>query len=206
MASQTSVVRSHGDWNAGHRVGQFRFDPQSGQLTPNDPAWVAEGGAPRHMAFHRSGRFAYLLTENSNNVVAYTYDGTTGRLAPLGRAVAATSGASPMAQKLRGLGLSAQQIEGVLALSREVIEQVVWEVVPDLAEVLIKDDDESTLHVSLRQEPLHPGLRASDGISPWWWVAGGVLAAGAGVGTYFLLRPGDEPARPELGTWGGFQL
>jgi hypothetical protein len=28
----------------------------------------------------------------------------------------------------------------VLALSREVIEQVVWEVVPDLAEVLIKEE------------------------------------------------------------------
>ena len=75
-----------------NRLGQFRFDPRTGALTPNDPAWLAEGGAPRHMAFHRSGRFAYLLTESSSNVVAYTYDGTTGRLAPLGRAVAADSG------------------------------------------------------------------------------------------------------------------
>jgi CheY-like chemotaxis protein len=45
-----------------------------------------------------------------------------------------------MAQKLSGLGLSRDQIEGVLALSREVVEQVVWEVVPVLAEQLIKEE------------------------------------------------------------------
>jgi hypothetical protein len=51
--------------------------------------------------------------------------------------VAATSS---LAAKLDGLGLSKEQVEGVLALSREVIEQVVWEVVPDLAEQLIKEE------------------------------------------------------------------
>jgi hypothetical protein len=45
-----------------------------------------------------------------------------------------------MAQKLGGLGLSREQVEGVLALSREVVEQVVWEVVPVLAEQLIKEE------------------------------------------------------------------
>jgi CheY-like chemotaxis protein len=45
-----------------------------------------------------------------------------------------------MAQKLGQLGLSKEQLEGVLALSREVIEQVVWEVVPVLAEQLIKEE------------------------------------------------------------------
>jgi hypothetical protein len=47
---------------------------------------------------------------------------------------------SALAQKLGGLGLSREQLEGVLALSREVIEQVVWEVVPELAEQLIKEE------------------------------------------------------------------
>jgi CheY-like chemotaxis protein len=44
------------------------------------------------------------------------------------------------AGKLGGIGLSAAQIEAVLALSREVVEQVVWEVVPTLAETLIKEE------------------------------------------------------------------
>jgi CheY-like chemotaxis protein len=53
-------------------------------------------------------------------------------------AVAAVDGG--MAAKLESLGLTKEQIEGVLALSREVVEQVVWEVVPDLAETLIREE------------------------------------------------------------------
>jgi coenzyme F420-reducing hydrogenase beta subunit len=55
-------------------------------------------------------------------------------------AAAATASDGGMASKLESLGLSKDQIEGVLALSREVIEQVVWEVVPDLAETLIREE------------------------------------------------------------------
>ena len=51
-----------------------------------------------------------------------------------------TAPSSDLASKLAGLGLSADQVAGVLALSREVIEQVVWEVVPELAETLIKEE------------------------------------------------------------------
>jgi hypothetical protein len=42
--------------------------------------------------------------------------------------------------KLSGLGLNQAQIEGVLALSREILEQVVWEVVPHLAEQMIQEE------------------------------------------------------------------
>jgi CheY-like chemotaxis protein len=45
-----------------------------------------------------------------------------------------------LAGKLGDLGLSAQQADAVLALSREVVERVVWEVVPQLAEALIKEE------------------------------------------------------------------
>ena len=44
------------------------------------------------------------------------------------------------ASKLGGLGLSPAQVEGVLSLSREVVEKVVWEVVPTLAEAMIKEE------------------------------------------------------------------
>jgi CheY-like chemotaxis protein len=53
-------------------------------------------------------------------------------------AVQAASGT--MAAKLNGLGLSPDQVQAVLALSREVVEQVVWEVVPALAETMIKEE------------------------------------------------------------------
>ena len=45
-----------------------------------------------------------------------------------------------LASKLGDLGLSPAQVEGVLALSREVVERVVWEVVPQLAETIIKEE------------------------------------------------------------------
>ncbi|MEB2313679.1 MAG: response regulator [Sorangiineae bacterium] len=55
-------------------------------------------------------------------------------------AAAATDGGGELAGKLAGLGLDSSQVAGVLALSREVVEKVVWEVVPILAETLIKEE------------------------------------------------------------------
>lgn len=68
-----------------------------------------------------------------------------------GAAAAAAVAAPPMAaavasantdleRKIGALGLTAEQAAAVLALSREVVERVVWEVVPDLAEALIKEE------------------------------------------------------------------
>jgi DNA-binding response OmpR family regulator len=42
--------------------------------------------------------------------------------------------------KLEQIGLTPAQVEAVTALSREVIERVVWEVVPVLAETIIKEE------------------------------------------------------------------
>lgn len=55
-------------------------------------------------------------------------------------AAAALASGSEMAKKLDRMGLTPEQVEGVLTLSREVIEKVVWEVVPDLAETLIREE------------------------------------------------------------------
>jgi CheY-like chemotaxis protein len=42
--------------------------------------------------------------------------------------------------KLANLGLTPEQTQAVLALSRDVVEKVVWEVVPQLAESLIREE------------------------------------------------------------------
>jgi hypothetical protein len=42
--------------------------------------------------------------------------------------------------KLNELGLTAQQVDAVLSLSRDLVERVVWEVVPQLAEAIIKEE------------------------------------------------------------------
>ena len=46
----------------------------------------------------------------------------------------------PLETKLESLGLNAEQVQGVLALTKEVVEQAVWEVVPAMAETLIKEE------------------------------------------------------------------
>ncbi len=58
--------------------------------------------------------------------------------APAGAVAAAVNG--HLAGKLGELGLSPAQADAVLALSREVVERVVWEVVPQLAETMIKEE------------------------------------------------------------------
>jgi CheY-like chemotaxis protein len=61
---------------------------------------------------------------------------------PAAEAVAAVAAVAngQLAGKLAGIGLTPQQVEAVLALSREVVERVVWEVVPQLAETIIKEE------------------------------------------------------------------
>lgn len=57
--------------------------------------------------------------------------------------VSATVGAAvngQLAGKLGDLGLSPAQADAVLALSRDIVERVVWEVVPQLAETMIKEE------------------------------------------------------------------
>jgi CheY-like chemotaxis protein len=60
--------------------------------------------------------------------------------APPRVAAAVAAAGAELDGQLRDLGLNADQIAGVLALSREVVEKVVWEVVPVLAETLIKEE------------------------------------------------------------------
>ena len=43
-------------------------------------------------------------------------------------------------ERLQTLGLTPEQVEGVLKLSAEVVERVVWEVVPELAEAMIREE------------------------------------------------------------------
>ena len=61
---------------------------------------------------------------------------------PVAAPAASASVALPadLSSKLADLGLTEAQVAGVLALSREVVEKVVWEVVPVLAETMIKEE------------------------------------------------------------------
>jgi CheY-like chemotaxis protein len=75
-----------------------------------------------------------------------TSAGFASPTAPVGAAAASAAAAASsasngqLAAKLQHLGLSDAQVSAVLSLSREVIEKVVWEVVPVLAETMIREE------------------------------------------------------------------
>jgi 6-phosphogluconolactonase len=64
------------------RVVVYRFDEKTGKLTPNEPPFykVTGGSGPRHLAFHRNGKWLYGAQELSNEVLAFTWDSKKGEL------------------------------------------------------------------------------------------------------------------------------
>ena len=64
---------------------QMKFDAASGRLSPNTPGEIAtkKGAGPRHLAFHPSGRFLYLVTETTATIGAYAIDQKNGTLQEL---------------------------------------------------------------------------------------------------------------------------
>lgn len=68
------------------RILQFRFDANSGTLTPNKPAQIKEpvGNGPRHIIFSPDQRFAYVSSELSGNVFQFAIDQKRGTLKDLG--------------------------------------------------------------------------------------------------------------------------
>jgi 6-phosphogluconolactonase len=66
----------------------FRFDAETGKLSPPDPpfATVYPGGGPRHFTFDPAGKFGYQLSEMSGTVDVYAWDSVRGTLTAVQRA------------------------------------------------------------------------------------------------------------------------
>ena len=64
------------------KVFIYRFDEVTGKLTANDPpaATIAPKAGPRHLAFHPTGQFAYVINELGGTITAFRYDASAGRL------------------------------------------------------------------------------------------------------------------------------
>ena len=72
--------------------------------------------------------------------VAASSVATASAAIPVGSGPAPSSGMGSLESKLHGLGLTRDQVVAVLAISQGVVEQVVWEVVPVLAEAMIREE------------------------------------------------------------------
>jgi 6-phosphogluconolactonase len=62
------------------KVLVYRFDPKRGMLEPNEAPWVKmkPGAGPRHLTFHRGGKFAFLINELDSTLASLSYDGRKG--------------------------------------------------------------------------------------------------------------------------------
>jgi 6-phosphogluconolactonase len=61
-------------------IAQYRLDPATGALTPNDPPSIAVDSGPRHLALHPNGRWVYLVSEKGGKVTSFDYDAVKGTL------------------------------------------------------------------------------------------------------------------------------
>lgn len=65
------------------RIYQYRFDKQSGKLTPNEPPFInasSKGAGPRHFVFTPKGDGLWLINEESSTLTWYALDQATGTL------------------------------------------------------------------------------------------------------------------------------
>lgn len=71
-------------------VAQYRYDPATQRLTPNEPAVLREpaGAGPRHLTFHPNGRWAYLVNELTLTLSVFAFDAEVGTLRVLRRDIA----------------------------------------------------------------------------------------------------------------------
>ena len=60
----------------------WKFDDQSGKLSPNTPPFVTlpPGDGPRHFHFHPNGQWFYSIQEEGSTIVLFDYDSEAGRL------------------------------------------------------------------------------------------------------------------------------
>ncbi|MBI3263666.1 MAG: lactonase family protein [Acidobacteria bacterium] len=67
------------------KVFVFRLDTARGKLVPGDPPWVESraGAAPRHVDFHPSQPYAYVINELDSTITSYHFDPDKGALKPL---------------------------------------------------------------------------------------------------------------------------
>jgi CheY-like chemotaxis protein len=111
---------------AGIRTGTLVF----GEAGSPVPSQTAPGPMPP-----RPQPIAAVAPAPAPSPMATTHGISAGGGGAIGAAVN-----GQLSGKLGELGLSPQQADAVLALSRDVIERIVWEVVPQLAETMIKEE------------------------------------------------------------------
>lgn len=64
-------------------IAQYLFDSDAGTLTGNGVVTTANNAGPRHLAFHPSLPFAYLINEKDSTMTALSFNAANGKLTAL---------------------------------------------------------------------------------------------------------------------------
>ena len=64
----------------GNAIHKFALDEKTGKLTPTAQVSVETGTGPRHIAFHPSRGFAYVINESNGTMTSYVFDPVTAQL------------------------------------------------------------------------------------------------------------------------------
>jgi len=83
-SNQFALLSHVAEPNHINRIHQYRFNQESGRLSPCDPAILVPSAAaigPRHFCFHPSLPMLYTSNEQGCSVTAYAFDPGTGTLA-----------------------------------------------------------------------------------------------------------------------------
>lgn len=64
------------------KVVIYSVDVDAAKLTPHGHGKVPPGGGPRHMKFHTSGSWIYVLNELDLSITVFDYDAQAGTMSP----------------------------------------------------------------------------------------------------------------------------
>ena len=62
------------------RLFIYQLDANSGQLVPQEPVVAKPGSGPRHITFHHSLPYAYVIHELDSTITVYHYEAEAGKL------------------------------------------------------------------------------------------------------------------------------
>jgi 6-phosphogluconolactonase len=64
------------------KVVIYKIDVAESKITPHGFGEVPPGGGPRHMKFHTSGKWAYVLNELDLSITVFDYNAKAGTMTP----------------------------------------------------------------------------------------------------------------------------
>ncbi|MFJ8625001.1 lactonase family protein [Kitasatospora sp. NPDC093550] len=89
------------------RVHIYAFAPATGRLSAHGTTVLPDGSGPRHLAFHPSAGYAYVLNELSSTLTVCTWDTLSGRLEPVAELATRRDPGAPNANYAAAVRVSA---------------------------------------------------------------------------------------------------